>query len=76
MIFFIILISQNFLYAFNEDLSAVHYSVVTPGIDEELKPGIRISKNAFYRVIFTLAHKPSIFDSLRCIQKFEIINSA
>ena len=40
MIFFIFLISQNFLNAFNEDLSAVHYSIVTPGIDEELEPGM------------------------------------
>ena len=40
MIFFIFLISQNLLYAFNEDLTAVHYSIVTPGIDEEIKPGI------------------------------------
>ena len=40
MIFFIFLISQTPLYAFNENLSAVHYSIVTPGIDEELKPGI------------------------------------
>ena len=40
MIFFIFLISKNLLYAFNEDLTAVHYSIVTPGIDEEIKPGI------------------------------------
>ena len=40
MVFFIFLILQNLLYAFNEDLSAVHYSIVTPGIDEELKPGM------------------------------------
>ena len=40
MIIFIVLISQNLLYAFNEDLTAVHYSIVTPGIDEEIKPGI------------------------------------
>ena len=40
MIFFIFFISINLLYAFNEDLTAVHYSIVTPGIDEEIKPGI------------------------------------
>ena len=40
MIFFIFLISKNLLNAFNEDLTAVHYSIVTPGIDEEIKPGI------------------------------------
>ena len=40
MILFIFLISQNLLYAFNENLNAVHYSIVTPGIDEELKPGV------------------------------------
>ena len=40
MIIFIFLIFENFLHAFNEDLTAVHYSIVTPGIDEEIKPGI------------------------------------
>ena len=40
MIFLIFLISQNLLYAFNENITAVHYSIVTPGIDEEIKPGL------------------------------------
>ena len=40
MIFFIFLIFENFLYAFNEHLTAVHYSIVTPGIDEEIRAGI------------------------------------
>ena len=40
MIFFIFFVLLNLLYAFNEDLTAVHYSIVTPGIDEEIKPGI------------------------------------
>ena len=40
MIFFIFLISQNLLFAFNENLTAVHYSIVIPGIDEEIKPGM------------------------------------
>ena len=35
------LISKNFLEALNEDLSAVHYSIVTPGIDSEIKPGTK-----------------------------------
>ena len=29
----------DLLNAFNENLTAVHYSIVTPGIDEEVKPG-------------------------------------
>ena len=56
MIIFIFLISKNLLYAFNEDLTAVHYSIVTPGIDEEIKPGmshtvchIRYHKNSTFR---------------------------
>ena len=28
-----------FLHAFNQNLTAVHYSIVTAGIDEEVKPG-------------------------------------
>ena len=39
MILFIFLISQNLFSAFNENLKAVHYSIVSPGIDEEIKPG-------------------------------------
>ena len=27
------------IYAFNENLSAVHYSIVTPGIEREIEPG-------------------------------------
>ena len=37
------LISQTIFglsYAFNENLTAIHYSIVTPGIDEEIKPGM------------------------------------
>ena len=48
MKFFIFLVTQSFLCAFNEDLTAVHYSIVTPGIDEEIKPGyyqIKYSKD-------------------------------
>ena len=48
MIIFIVLISQNLLYAFNEDLTAVHYSIVTPGIDEEIKPGMSHTRYAAY----------------------------
>ena len=33
----------DLLNAFNENLTAVHYSIVTPGIDGEVKPG----KNEF-----------------------------
>ena len=39
MIFFIFLISQNIFHAFNENLTAVHYSKVTQGIDDEINPG-------------------------------------
>ena len=39
MILFFLLIAEKSLLAFNEDLRAVHYSIVTAGIDEELKPG-------------------------------------
>ena len=39
MILVLFLISEKFLLAFNEDLRAVHYSMVTAGIDDELKPG-------------------------------------
>ena len=50
MIFFIFLISNNFLNAFNEDLTAVHYSIVTPGIDEEIKPGNTNSYLSLYNI--------------------------
>ena len=32
----------NFIYAFNENLRAVHYSMVSQGIDKEIKPGTEI----------------------------------
>ena len=37
MIVYLFLI--GILRAFNENLRAVHYSIVSPGIDEEIKPG-------------------------------------
>ena len=36
------LLFYNFIYAFNENLRAVHYSIVNPGIDNEIKPGKEI----------------------------------
>ena len=54
MIFFIFLISKNLLYAFNEDLTAVHYSIVTPGIDEEIKPGNTNSYLPLYNIVYII----------------------
>ena len=39
MRFFIIFLTQNILHAFNENLTAVHYSIVNAGIDEEIRAG-------------------------------------
>ena len=39
MRFFIIFLTQNVLHAFNENLTAVHYSIVNAGIDEEIMAG-------------------------------------
>ena len=52
MIFLIFFISLNLIYAFNEDLTAVHYSIVTPGIDEEIKPGIFGHNKYVVRILF------------------------
>lgn len=37
MIVFLFLFS--IICAFNENLTAVHYSIVTPGIEKEIEPG-------------------------------------
>ena len=42
MILFLLLIVEKSL-AFNQDLKAVHYSIVTAGIDDELTPGMYTS---------------------------------
>ena len=36
---FFIFLTQSVLHAFNENLTAVHYSIVSAGIDEEIKAG-------------------------------------
>ena len=51
MILVLFLISEKFLLAFNEDLRAVHYSMVTAGIDDELKPGKRTINILIFPVI-------------------------
>ena len=42
---FLFFLTNNLLYAqdFNQDLHAVHYSIVTPGIDDEIKPGYNLT---------------------------------
>ena len=40
MRFLIFFLTQKFLLAFNGNLTAVHYSTVSQGIDEDIKPGI------------------------------------
>ena len=40
MIFLVILLSLELSDAFNQNLSSVHYSIVTPGIDDEIQAGI------------------------------------
>lgn len=39
MILFFLLI-PNFINAVDTNLNAVHYSIVTPGVDSQIKPGI------------------------------------
>ena len=36
---FIFLVIKSFVDAFNDNLTAVHYSIVSPGIDQEIKAG-------------------------------------
>ena len=39
MLCIFLIITRNWVEAFNENLTSVHYSIVTPGIDDEIKPG-------------------------------------
>ena len=47
----------DLLNAFNENLTAVHYSIVTPGIDQEVKPGkiiFQTSVETYRYILFKL----------------------
>ena len=41
-LFFWLHLTEAFNENFNENLTAVHYSIVSPGIETEIKPGISV----------------------------------
>ena len=62
----VLFLLQNFLFAqnFNENLTAVHYSIASAGIDYEIKPGESLLKIQGHFNMSTFELNNRKFDSI------------
>ena len=59
MIILVFLLGTTSIEALHENISAVHYSIVSPGIDDLLNPGKRLVYKHNERIYITKFSKPT-----------------